>query len=88
MVAFWETGDREFFQSGKLVFFTEDFVLISSTADCALLPHFLDSFFIAPWTVGHREISAGDKDSSEAYAIKVEGICSRSAINMGPAHFI
>lgn len=87
-MAFWETGDQEFFQSGKLIFLAEDFVLISSTADYALLLHFLDTFFIAPWIVGHREISAVGKDSSEAYAIRVEGICSRSSINTGLAHCI
>lgn len=51
-MAFWETGDQEFFQSGKFVLLPEDLVLISSTADYALLPHFLDTFFIAPLIVG------------------------------------
>lgn len=87
-MAFWETGDQEFFQSGKLVLLPEDLVLILSTADCALLPHFLDTFFIAPLIVGHREISAVDKDSSEAQTITVEGICSRPLINTELAHCI
>ena len=53
-MAFWETGDQEFFQGGKLIFLAEDFGLISSTADYALVPHFLDTFFIAPWIAEHR----------------------------------
>lgn len=87
-MAFWETGDQEFFQSGKFVLLPEDLVLISGTADYALLPHFLDTFFIAPLIVGCREISAADQDSSEADAITVEGICSIPSINTELAHCI
>lgn len=50
------------------------------------MPHFLDTFFIAPWILGHREIPAADKGSSEACAIKVTGICSRPSINTQLAH--
>lgn len=42
---FGKLGIRNFSRAGSSGFFAEDFVLISSTADCALLPHFLDTFF-------------------------------------------
>lgn len=87
-MAFWETGAQEFFQSEKLVLLPEDLVLISSTADYALLPHFLDTFFIAPLIAGCREISAVGKGSSEAQAVTVEGICCRPFINTELAHCI
>lgn len=81
----WGSG---IFQNGKLVLLPEDLVLISSTADYALLPHFLDTFSVAPLIVGCREISAVDKDFSEAHAITVEGICSKPSINTELAHCI
>lgn len=64
-MAFWETGDQEFFQGGTLIFLTEDFVLISSTSDYAPVPHFFRCLFYCSLDCRAQEISAVDKDSSE-----------------------
>ena len=53
---------------------------------CTVATFFRYLFFIAPWIVGPREISAVDKDSSESSAVRVEGICSATSINRELAH--